>query len=101
MKRDIVFLPKTREVYASRVRKRVGKISKLIEEAPLVTALVLTVRQLIDLPVYLVQNNAGHNHHERQSQGRGIGKGNGRRAVSTILAYRIRNTKPKIPNTLP
>ena len=77
MERDMVFLPKTREVYASRVRKRINELSELTEEAPLVTALILFGRQLIGWPVYLLQNNTGHNYHERQTEGRGVGKRNG------------------------
>lgn len=77
MERDMVFLPKTREVYASRIRRQVHEISELTEEAPIVTALVLIGRQLIGWPLYLLQNNTGHNYHERQSEGRGKGKHNG------------------------
>lgn len=77
MERDMVFLPKTREVYASRIRRQVHEISELTEEAPFVTALVLIGRQLIGWPLYLLQNNTGHNYHERQSEGRGKGKHNG------------------------
>lgn len=77
MERDMVFLPKTREIYASRVHKRVEELSELTEEAPLMTALVLVARQLIGWPMYLLQNNTGHNYHERQTEGRGIGKRNG------------------------
>lgn len=73
----MVFLPKTREVYASRVRRKVYELTELTEEAPLVTALILFGRQLIGWPVYLLQNNTGHNNHERQSEGRGVGKHNG------------------------
>lgn len=77
MERDMVFLPKTREVYASRVRRKVYELTELTEEAPLMTALVLFGRQLIGWPLYLLQNNTGHNNHERQSEGRGVGKHNG------------------------
>lgn len=77
MERDMVFLPKTREVYASRIRRQVHEITELTEEAPFVTALVLIGRQLIGWPLYLLQNNTGHNYHERQSEGRGKGKHNG------------------------
>lgn len=77
MERDMVFLPKTREVYASRIRRQVHEISELTEEAPFVTALVLIGRQLIGWPLYLLQNNTGHNYHERQGEGRGKGKHNG------------------------
>lgn len=77
MERDMVFLPKMREDYASRVYRRVGELSELTEEAPVVTALVLFARQLIGWPLYLLQNNTGHNYHERQSESRGIGKRNG------------------------
>ena len=77
MQRDMVFLPKTREIYAQRMRRHVSELSELAEEAPLVTAIVLVARQLIGWPLYLLQNNTGHNYHERQSEGRGAGKHNG------------------------
>ena len=77
MDRDMVFLPKTREVYASRVRRKVEELTELTEEAPLVTALLLLGRQLIGWPMYLLQNKTGHDYHERQSEGRGVGKRNG------------------------
>ena len=77
MERDMVFLPKTREIYASRAHRRVAELSELTEEAPLMTALVLFARQLIGWPLYLLQNNTGHNYHERQIEGRGVGKRNG------------------------
>ena len=48
MERDMVLLPKTREVYAS-------KILSELTEAPLVTALVLFGRQLIEWPLHLLQ----------------------------------------------
>lgn len=77
MERDMVFLPKTREVYAQKVRRRIDELAELGEEAPLVTALVLIGRQLIGWPLYLLQNNTGHDYHKRQSEGRGEGKHNG------------------------
>ena len=77
MERDMVFLPKTREIYASRIRRGVHELHELTEEAPFVTALVLVGRQLIGWPLYLLQNNTGHNFHERQSEGRGKGRKNG------------------------
>ena len=76
MERDMVFLPKTREVYAQKLRRRVDELAELGEEAPIVTALILIGRQLIGWPLYLLQNNTGHDYHERQSEGRGKGKHN-------------------------
>lgn len=77
MERDMVFLPKTREIYARKVHKRIEELSELTEEAPLVTALALIGRQLIGWPLYLLQNNTGHDYHQKQSEGRGKGKSNG------------------------
>ena len=77
MERDMVFLPKTRQVYASKIGRKVYELTELAEEAPLVTALILFGRQLIGWPIYLVQNNTGHNNHGRQIEGRGVGKQNG------------------------
>ena len=77
MDRDMVHLPKNREVYAGRVRRKVHELTELTEEAPLVTAMVLLGRQLIGWPLYLLQNKTGHDNHQRQSEGRGVGKYNG------------------------
>ena len=77
MDRDMAFLPKIREVYASRVRRKVHELTELTEEAPLVTAGILLGRQLIGWFLYLLQNRIEHNNHQRQSEGRGVGKYNG------------------------
>ena len=77
MDRDMVFLPKTREVYARRVGRYVHELSELAEETPIVTALILFGRQLIGWPMYLLQNKTGHDNHQHQSEGRGKGKKNG------------------------
>lgn len=77
MERDMVFLPKTRSVYANRVRKAVNEISELAEEAPIMTAAVLIGRQLIGWPAYLIMNQTGHDNHAEQKEGRGKRKKNG------------------------
>jgi len=77
MERDMVFLPKTRSVYANRVRKAVNEISELAEEAPLMTAAMLIGRQLVGWPAYLIMNKTGHDNHAEQKEGRGKGKKNG------------------------
>ena len=77
MERDMVFLPKTREIYARKIGRRVEELSELAEEAPIMTLAVLIGRQLIGWPMYLLQNKTGHDYHERQSEGRGAGKHNG------------------------
>ncbi|PKY08811.1 oleate delta-12 desaturase [Aspergillus campestris IBT 28561] len=75
--RDMVFIPKTREQYASRVGKAVHELSELMEETPIATALHMILQQLFGWPLYLLTNVTGHNHHERQPEGRGKGKSNG------------------------
>jgi omega-6 fatty acid desaturase (delta-12 desaturase) len=75
--RDMVFVPKTREVYASRIKKTIYDLNELIEETPIATALHLLGQQLAGWPMYLFTNVTGHNNHERQPEGRGKGKKNG------------------------
>ncbi|KAH0538371.1 Oleate hydroxylase fah12 [Glutinoglossum americanum] len=77
LERDMVFVPKTREQYASRVGALVHELSELMEETPIATAFHLLTQQLGGWPVYLTTNVTGHNYHERQIEGRGKGKKNG------------------------
>lgn len=75
--RDMVFVPKTREEYASRIGRAIHEISELMEETPILTAISLVFQQLFGWPMYLTTNVTGHNFHERQPEGRGKGKQNG------------------------
>ncbi|KAI5290212.1 hypothetical protein KEM54_002178 [Ascosphaera aggregata] len=75
--KDMVFVPKTREVYASRVGRAVHELAELTEEAPLTTALHLLLQQLGGWQMYLLSNVTGHNNHECQREGRGKGYKNG------------------------
>jgi len=77
LERDMVFVPKTREVYASRVGKMAHELHELVEETPLYTAYHMFSQQLAGWLTYLLTNVTGHNHHERQSEGKGVGKKNG------------------------
>lgn len=77
LERDMVHVPKTREVYSARVGRLIHELSELTEETPLATALYIIGRQTLGWPLYLIQNQTGHNKHERQAEGRGIGKRNG------------------------
>ncbi|ERF76642.1 hypothetical protein EPUS_04462 [Endocarpon pusillum Z07020] len=77
MERDMVFVPKAKEVYASRYGYMLHELSELAEETPIATAFHLFYQQLGGWPAYLITNVTGHNHHERQSEGRGKGKANG------------------------
>jgi omega-6 fatty acid desaturase (delta-12 desaturase) len=77
MERDMVFVPKTREVYASRIGKAVHQLHELTEETPIATALHMVGQQLAGWLLYLTTNVTGHNNHEKQSEGKGIGKKNG------------------------
>ena len=77
MERDMVFVPKTREVYATRFGKAVHELSELMDETPLYTAAHMIGQQLAGWPLYLIANVTGHNCHERQSEGKGKGKRNG------------------------
>jgi len=77
MERDMVFVPKTRDVYASRVGKFAHELHELTEETPIATLLDLVVQQLGGWPAYILTNVTGHNNHELQKEGRGKGKKNG------------------------
>ncbi|KAJ5358917.1 Oleate hydroxylase FAH12 [Penicillium cataractarum] len=75
--RDMVFVPKTRSDYASRVGKTIAELSELVEETPIATATHMIGQQLFGWLLYLVINVTGHNNHEKQPEGRGKGKKNG------------------------
>lgn len=77
LERDMVFVPKTREAYASRLGYFAHELSELMEETPIVTAGTLIGQQLVGWFLYLFVNKTGHNCHERQAEGRGKGKKNG------------------------
>jgi omega-6 fatty acid desaturase / acyl-lipid omega-6 desaturase (Delta-12 desaturase) len=77
MERDMVFVPKTREEYASRVGKLAHQLHELTEETPIATAIHMVTQQLGGWPMYLISNVTGHNYHERQAEGKGKGKKNG------------------------
>lgn len=77
MERDMVFVPKAKEVFASRYGYMLNELSELAEETPIATAFHLFYQQLGGWPAYLLTNVTGHNHHEKQSEGRGKGKANG------------------------
>ena len=77
IERDMVFVPKTRDVYASKMGYYVHELSELVEETPIATATTLIGQQLIGWLYYLTANVTGHNCHERQPEGRGKGKKNG------------------------
>ena len=75
--RDMVFVPKTRPEYASRVGRAVHELNELLEETPFLTASNVIMQQLFGWPMYLLTNVTGHNNHENQPEGRGKGKRNG------------------------
>ena len=77
MERDMVFVPKTRDEYASRVGKLAHQLNELTEETPIATALHSIFQQLGGWPAYILTNVTGHNYHERQPEGKGKGKKNG------------------------
>lgn len=77
MERDMVFLPKTKEQYATRIGYLLHELDELTEETPLATAIHLFSQQIGGWPMYLICNVTGHNFHERQLEGRGKGKHNG------------------------
>ncbi|KIV99907.1 uncharacterized protein PV09_08434 [Verruconis gallopava] len=77
MERDMVFVPKTRDAYASSIGKTIHDLDDLMEETPIRTILFFIGQQLVGWPQYLLTNVTGHNAHERQPEGKGVGKRNG------------------------
>ena len=77
LERDMVFVPKTRDQYASKLGYLAHEVSELMEETPIATATTMVGQQLVGWLLYLTENVTGHNYHERQSEGRGKGKKNG------------------------
>jgi omega-6 fatty acid desaturase (delta-12 desaturase) len=77
MGRDMVHVPKSREVFASRIGRFIHELHELTEETPIATAVHLVGQQLVGWPLYVFTNATGHNNHERQPEGRGKGKKNG------------------------
>jgi omega-6 fatty acid desaturase / acyl-lipid omega-6 desaturase (Delta-12 desaturase) len=77
LERDMVFVPSTREKYASFYGKLLHEVHEITEETPIATAFRLVYQQLGGWPAYLLTNVTAHNFHERQSEGRGKGKKNG------------------------
>jgi omega-6 fatty acid desaturase (delta-12 desaturase) len=77
MERDMVFVPKTRDQYASRIGKLAHQLDELCEETPIATLMHSIGQQLVGWPMYIITNVTGHNYHERQPEGKGKGKKNG------------------------
>ncbi|KAI9661926.1 MAG: hypothetical protein M1821_009166 [Bathelium mastoideum] len=77
IERDMVFVPVTREEYASKLGKAAHDIAELMEETPLYTVWHLLSQQLGGWLMYITTNVTGHNFHERQPEGKGQGKKNG------------------------
>ena len=77
LERDMVFVPKNRDQYASKFGYYAHELSELMEETPVSTATTMVFQQLVGWPGYVLANITGHNCHERQSEGRGKGKHNG------------------------
>ncbi|KAL8791220.1 MAG: hypothetical protein Q9213_000177 [Squamulea squamosa] len=77
LERDMVFVPKTREEYASKLGYYAHELTELMEETPIVTAGTMIGQQLVGWLLYITANVTGHNYHERQIEGRGKGKHNG------------------------
>lgn len=77
LERDMVFVPKNREQYATRMGYYAHELAEVMEETPIATALHMIFQQLLGWQSYLILNVTGHNNHERQVEGRGKGKSNG------------------------
>lgn len=77
MERDMVFVPRTRPLFAEHIGVAIEKLTEITEDTPIHSALYLLGRQLLGWPIYLLANDSGHNCHDRQGEGRGAGKENG------------------------
>ncbi|KAF2671690.1 hypothetical protein BT63DRAFT_369559 [Microthyrium microscopicum] len=75
--RDMVFVPRTRDEYASHIGKLSHELSELMEETPIWTLAHTIGQQLIGWPLYIMNNTTGHNKHAKQAEGKGKGKKNG------------------------
>lgn len=77
IKKDMVYVPHTRESYASAVKRTIYDLGELTEEAPITTMFNLLLQQAGGFPAYLMANASGHNNHEDHPEGRGKGYENG------------------------
>ena len=77
MQKDMVFVPKTREQFASKVGKLTHEISELCEDTPIATAVTLIGQQLLGWILYITTNVTGTNYYTGRKDGRGIGKKSG------------------------
>lgn len=77
IERDMVFVPRTRELHATRLGKFAHELAELTDETPIYTLIALIGQQVIGWQNYLLTNVTGHNNHEGQREGRGKGKKNG------------------------
>lgn len=75
--RDMVFVPKTRHVFANTIGKAAHELHELCEETPIFTAGDFILQQLFGWPMYIITNVTGHNNHHKQIEGKGAGKKNG------------------------
>lgn len=77
MERDMVFVPKTREVFATRTGAAIHEMHELLEETPVYTTFHMIGQQIGGWPMYLFFNVTGHNNHHKQTEGKGSGRFNG------------------------
>jgi len=77
MKRDMVFVPRTREQHCERFGIPTEKMHEIVGDTPLYAAYYIATRLLFGWPAYLLTNDTGHDFHEGQPEERGRGKRNG------------------------
>ncbi|KAK5236741.1 hypothetical protein LTR96_007601 [Exophiala xenobiotica] len=77
LERDMVFVPATRQEWATKKGYLLHQLNELTEETPITTAYNLIAQQIGGWPMYLMTNVTGHNKHQEQREGRGVGKQNG------------------------
>ena len=77
IERDMVFVPKTRDIFASKIGKFAHELSELTEEAPIATFITCIGQQLLGWPLYISTNVTGTNYYAQRKDGRGKGKRTG------------------------
>lgn len=75
--KDMLYIPRTREEYASRFQRTIYDLTELTEESPITTMLELFLQHLFGFSLYLLGNATGPDNHEDQPEGRGKGYKNG------------------------
>ena len=77
IEKDMVFVPKTRDQFATKIGKFTHELSELTEDTPITSAVTLVGQQLFGWLLYLSTNVTGTNYYAHRKDGRGEGKRSG------------------------